>query len=87
MDDLYKKLGFVASKILTNPYGIKIYVGTKGGDDWCVLVPKEIVSRKLSSDIAREFREQDYIAYLITEQQALSTAERWTKFAKGIYEL
>lgn len=46
MEDVYKKLGFKHPEFLENPYGIKIYIGTKGEDDWCVEIPKELVSGK-----------------------------------------
>ena len=33
-EDVYKSLGFEPPKFVENEYGIKIYLGTKGNDDW-----------------------------------------------------
>ena len=42
VEDLYKQLEFKQPQFLENPYGIRIYIGTKGKDDWCVVIPKKL---------------------------------------------
>ncbi len=98
MSNIYEHLGFNTPKFLENPYGIKIYMGTKDKDDWCVVIPKELVRKKVKPDTLgyrptemekrmKQFKdkmlEKDFVLYCITEQQALSTADEWTRFAKG----
>ena len=83
MDDTYKKLGFERAKILENPYGIKIYIGTKGEDDWCVEVPKELCNIKCSS-----FKyDKNFMFYLVTEEYALEIASKYTELAKSSVDL
>ena len=48
MENIYKELGFKQPEILVNPYGIKIYIGTKGDSDWAVEIPKELCKAKCS---------------------------------------
>jgi len=80
MEDIYKELGFKQPKILVNPYGIKIYVGTKGEDDWCVVIPKELVRMKCSHYSI----DQDYCLYLITEGEALAMAREYADLARKL---
>lgn len=80
MKDLYNSLGFKKSDIVVNPYGIKILIGTKGEDDWCVEVPKELVTKKYG----HYYGESNYTAYFIAEQEALKIAEEYTNVAKSI---
>ena len=80
MENLYEQLGFKQPKILANPYGIKIYVGTKGNDDWCVVVPNWLVKLKHSS----YKYDCDFALYLITEKQALETAKLYTELARQV---
>ena len=80
MDDLYTQLGFKQPKILRNPQGIRIYIGTKGKDDWCVVIPKKLVKLKSPHyDL-----DKDYAMYLVTEQEALSVAKEYTELAKKL---
>lgn len=46
MGNAYDYLGFNTPKFVENPYGIKIYTGTKDKDDWCVVIPKELIKKK-----------------------------------------
>lgn len=78
MEDLYKELGFKQPKILRNPCGIRIYIGTKGKDDWCVVIPKNLCKLKNPSYIY----DKDYAVYLVSEQEALSVAKEYTEFAR-----
>jgi hypothetical protein len=77
---MYEKLGFKQPNILVNPYGIKIYVGTKGEDDWCVEIPKELCKKKC----ACYKYDKNYIFYLVTEDHALALAEIYTELVKKI---
>jgi hypothetical protein len=83
MGDLYKELGFKQPKVLRNPCGIRIYIGTKGKDDWCIVIPKALVKLKNSS----YSYDKDYAVYLISEQEAISIAKEYTELAmktKGV---
>ena len=80
MEDIYKKLEFKRPKILENPYGIKIYIGTKDEDDWCVEIPHELCKTKCSSYIS----DKSFMFYLITEKEALRIAEKYTELAKQL---
>lgn len=78
MDDLYKQLGFTRPPFLENSYGIRIYIGSKNKDDWCVVIPKNLIKTKFS-----HFNfDRDYAIYLITEQEALSIAKEYTELAR-----
>lgn len=77
MDDLYKQLGFKQPKLLRNPYGIRIYIGTKDKDDWCVVIPKKLVKLKCPQYNI----DQDYAVYLISERDALGVAKEYTDLA------
>ena len=98
MRNIYKQLEFNAPQFFENPYGIKIYIGTKDEDDWSVSIPKELVRKKIkpitlsrrpttrekiTKQITDKMREKDYVLYCITEQEALSVANEWTRFARG----
>ena len=83
MDDLYKELGFKQPKVMRNPCGIRIYIGTKGEVDWCVVIPKKLVKLKHPNDSY----DKDYVVYLVSEQEALSVAKEYTELAmkaKGV---
>lgn len=78
MASAYEKLGFEQSKILENPYGIRIYIGTKGEEDWCVEIPKALCKKNCS-----KFNyDNNFTFYFITEEYALEIAERYTALAK-----
>lgn len=79
MDERYEQLGFKAPSFLENKYGIRIYIGTKGEDDWCVLIPNKIIRLKITDSM---FAKQDCCLYLVTEKTALETAAQWTAIAK-----
>ena len=70
MKEVFERLGFKQPQYLENQYGIRIYIGTKDKDDWCVEIPKKLCNNSLST------------FYLITEEKALSIAEKYTRIAK-----
>lgn len=74
MDNLYQALGFKEPKILVNHCGIKIYIGTKDKDDWCVVIPKERLKAVKGIDYHKEIA-----FYGVTESQALELARTYTK--------
>lgn len=78
MDALYIQLGFKQPAFLQNPYGIRIYLGTKGEDDWCVVIPKKLVKMKCS----HYNYDTDYASYFVSEQEALSIAKKYTELAR-----
>ena len=80
MDELYKRLSFKQPEFLENPYGIRIYIGTKGEDDWAVEIPNKLSKAKSSA-----FKyDKNIVFYLVTEEYALELAERYTKIAKKL---
>ncbi len=78
MENLYNLLGFKKPEYLMNHYGIKIYIGTKGEEDWCVEIPKELAKKKYSGYNCK----CNYGVYLVSEGHALSVAEEFTKLAR-----
>jgi hypothetical protein len=84
MQDKYTELGFKPPAFIENPYGIKIYIGTKGKDDWTVVIPQWIIQREFGHN--EYFKKckcnKDVVLYLVTEEHALEMAERFTKIAQ-----
>ena len=78
MEDLYKQLGFDRPKIRVNRYGIKIYIGEKGEDDWGVEIPNELCKEKCDSFIG----DKNYMYYGVTEEDALRIARTFTELAE-----
>ena len=78
MEDVYKELGFKQPAILENPYGIRIYIGTKGEDDWAVEIPNKLCKAKSPGFTY----DKPVVAYLITEEDALDISRRFTEIAK-----
>lgn len=78
MENLYESLGFKSPAFVENPYGIKIYFGTKGNDDWCVEIPKELVPKRCGYYKCNK----NYVVYLIRERDALRIAEVYTNLAR-----
>lgn len=78
MDEIYKELGFKQPDILVNKYGIKIYVGTKGDADWCIVIPKELCKVKSASFDY----EHDMAFYLLAEEDVLDMAKQFTEIAR-----
>lgn len=78
MEDAYKSLGFKAPQFLENPYGIKIYLGSKDKDDWCVEIPKELTRKKCRS----YNHDYNYVVYLTSEAEVLRIAREYTQLAK-----
>ncbi len=77
MEETYKSLGFKYPDFVENPYGIKIYFGAKGKDDWCVEVPKKLCKLKCPKyDLP-----YNYVAYFVTEEEALRIAREFTQLA------
>lgn len=79
MEDVYRQLCFKQPEFLENPYGIKIYVGTKGKSDWCVVIPKNLVKLRCPSYTF----DNDYSVYMETEEHVLKLAELYTKLAEN----
>lgn len=75
---MYEALGFKSPDFIENPYGIKIYFGTKGKEDWCVEVPRELVKIKCPN---YPF-DYNYVEYLISEEKALQIAKEFTRLAE-----
>jgi hypothetical protein len=78
MDNLYEALGFEKPNFMQNPYGIKIYIGTKGKEDWCVEVPKELVKEHYQNYIV----DYNYVVYFVSEEDALHIAKEFTLTAE-----
>ena len=74
MENAYQSLGFKQAEILTNPYGIKIYVGTKGKDDWCIEVPRALARKKCPHYDCN----YNYVVYLVSEAEVLRIAREFT---------
>lgn len=78
MMDKYQELGFHRPNVLMNDYGIRIYVGTHGEDDWCVQIPVNLLNKKQG----RKYFDKDFTWYLVSESDALRIAENYTKIAR-----
>lgn len=81
MNAKYKELGFKQPDYIENKYGIKIYLGTKGKDDWCIEIPKEL-SQVKDPEFAH-WNNQDMGLYCATEKEVLELAEKYTRIAKS----
>ena len=75
---MYEALGFKSPDFIANLYGIKIYMGTKGKDDWCIEVPRELAKIKCPN---YPF-DYNYVVYLISEEEALQIAREFTALAE-----
>lgn len=96
MSNLYEELGFKTPEFLENHHGIRIYIGAKDEDDWCVVIPSKVVNKR-EADMLRDNRDlsekamklmlhqlhQDFTYYGLTEDEALDKADKWTRIAKG----
>lgn len=78
MEDIYKNLEFKRPEIIENPYGIKIYLGTKGKEDWCIEVPKELARKKCHGYKL----DCNYVVYLTSEEEVLRIAREFTQLAR-----
>lgn len=78
MEEAYKSLGFKSPDFIVNHYGIKIYLGTKGKDDWCIEVPKEVCKLKTPH---YPFG-YSYVVYFETEEEVLRIAREFTELAE-----
>lgn len=89
MQDKYIELGFKPPAFIENPYGIRIYIGTKGKDDWTVVVPKWIIKHVYGNPQYSKghMYNKDVALYFVTEERALEVAERHTRLAKNIREM
>lgn len=78
MEEIYEQLGFKKPNFVENPYGIKIYFGTKGKDDWCIEIPK-----KLAQEKSKYYKcDNNFIIYFVKEEDVLRIAEMYTDLAK-----
>lgn len=83
MEDLYDSLGFNKPNYVENPYGIKIYLGTKGKDDWCVEIPKELIQEVHRSYYKSRYKlDKNCVVYCVTEEVASRIAKKYTDWAK-----
>ena len=78
MEDAYKSLEFKKTEVIENPYGIKIYLGSKDKDDWCIEIPKELARKKCRS----YNHDYNYVVYLTSEANVLRIAREFTQIAK-----
>ena len=79
MENLYKSLGFFKiPTILQNPYGIKIYVGNKDKEDWCIEIPKALAKKKCHNYNC----DYNYMVYMVSEKEVLRIAKSYTELAK-----
>lgn len=85
MEDLYNSLGFTKPNYIENPYGIKIYLGTKDKDDWCVEIPKELIQEVHRGYYRSRYKfDKNCVIYCVTEEEALNIAKKYTNWAKCI---
>ena len=84
MESRYEFLGFKRADIAVNQYGIKIYLGTKYHDDWCMEIPKRLILLEKTDDFRIEYFENKHSCpmYGLTENQALDIATKYTNIAK-----
>lgn len=88
MKDLYKSLGFNEANYVENPYGIKIYLGTKDKDDWCVEIPKELMQEVHSNYYKNHYKfDKNCVVYCVREEDALNIAKKYTDWARHRDEL
>lgn len=74
----YKSLGFQSPDFIVNAYGIKIYLGTKDKDDWCIEVPIELCKLKCPNyPFSYGYRD-----YLTSEEEVLRVAREFTELAE-----
>ena len=85
MENLYEQLGFRRPEFIENPYGIRIYLGTKGEDDWCVEIPNDLLEERVTKWCKCK-RNMSYVVYFVTEHDALDIAKKYTERAKLKYE-
>lgn len=78
MKPKYAELGFKIPNYLENEYGIRIYLGTTGKDDWHVSIPKELIGGNYE-----KYCEEDFTFYMMSEEWALSVADRYTRYARA----
>lgn len=78
MKPKYAELGFKIPNYLENKYGIRIYLGTTGKDDWHVSIPKELIGGNYQKHC-----DEDFTFYMISEECALSVADRYTRYARA----
>lgn len=78
MENLYEQLGFKRPEYVENSYGIKIYIGTKGQDDWSVVIPKRLAKMKYSYYNGNN----DCVIYFVTEEDVLRIAKMYTELAR-----
>ena len=73
----YDAMGFKSPEFIENPYGIKIYIGTKGKEDWCIEVPKGLAKLKCP----KYPFEYNYCVYCVSEEEAIRTAREFSVLA------
>ena len=78
-EGMFEALGFKKQNVVVNPYGIKIYIGTKGKEDWCIEVPVELCKLKVPN---YPFR-YGYRDFLTSEEEVLRIAREFTGLAES----
>ena len=78
MKPQYTELGFKLPNYLENEYGIRIYLGTTGKDDWAVSIPS-----KLMEPCYAEHCKKDFTIYMVSEECALAVAKKYTNYARA----
>lgn len=78
--DKYQQLEFQQPEFLENPYGIIIYIGTKGKDNWCVEIPNKLTR----AEFACFKYDKNFTFYGVTEEFALEIAAKYTELAKKL---
>ena len=76
LDKQYAEVGFKVPDYIENSYGIKIYIGTKDKEDWCVEIPQRLTEGSYAK------YKQSLTFYGISEQMALRMAKKYTNIAK-----
>lgn len=78
-EEMWEALGFKAPTFIENDYGIKVYIGTKGKEDWCIEVPRELCKLKCP----KYYLGYPYRVYLESEEEVLRIAREFTALAES----
>ena len=76
----FESLGFKKPDFIENEYGIKIYIGTKGKDDWCIEIPLKLVQEKTHCKIYNK----NVVMYFISEEETFNIASEFTNIARNM---
>lgn len=73
MNEKYTKLGFKTPRYVENRFGIKIYLGTTGKDNWSVEIPKKFIGEKYE-----KYCEENFTISMVSEECVLAIASKYT---------